>query len=255
MEFRSKELFADFYENAGKPLVVLIGGSLKGIAVVSPKLLDYLKEHYNVLVFAYFGMGELPAWLEKIPLEYFINGINQVKAEMGLQDEDVSLIGNSKGGEAVLILSSRYLSPRAVIACVPSCYAWQGIPHGMASILFPRSSWTFNSKQIPFVRLKYDQQIRQDLRNKIYYSCYKKSILENRKMEAKIDLSQYKGKVLLLSAEVDHYWPSKEMCEVIERDAKIDVTHKVLNLEGHHFLEYDESVQEITNFLELREES
>jgi hypothetical protein len=40
------------------------------------------------------------------------------------------------------------------------------------------------------------------------------------------------------------------MCNVIERDFKIDVNHKVLNLSGHHFLEYDESINEIIIFLE-----
>ena len=68
--------------------------------------------------------------------------------------------------------------------------------------------------------------------------------------EAKIDLSQYNGKLLLLSAEVDNYWPSKEMCNEIEREAKTGVTHRVLNLTDHHFLENDESIREIIRFLE-----
>jgi esterase/lipase len=249
VEFRSKELYADFYGNSGKPLIVLIGGSQKGIAVIAPQLLDYLKEHYNVLVFAYFGVGDLPAYLEKIPLEYFIKGIDQVKIKYALQNQNVSIIGNSKGGEAALLLT-RFISPRVTIACVPSCYAWQGIPHGLLSVFFPRSSWTLNQKQIPFIRLKFDQQARQDIKNKIYYSSYKNAITPQANREAKIDLSQYSGKLLLLSAEVDNYWPSREMCNEIEQDAKIDVTHKILNLSGHHFLEYDESIKEIIDFLE-----
>jgi hypothetical protein len=68
--------------------------------------------------------------------------------------------------------------------------------------------------------------------------------------EAKIDLSQYKGKLLLLSSVVDNFWPSKEMCDVIVRDYKIDVTHKVLNLTGHYFQDYEESIKETINFLE-----
>ena len=67
--------------------------------------------------------------------------------------------------------------------------------------------------------------------------------------KARIDLSQYKGKILLLSAEIDNFWPSKEMCRVIEKEPQIDVTHKVLDLKGHHFLEYDESIKEIIGFL------
>jgi hypothetical protein len=104
MEFRSKELYADLYENEGKPLVLIIGGSREGVWSVSPLLLDYLKEHYNVLIFAYFGVDKLPKSLNKIPLEYFIHGINLVKAKLNLQDQDIAIIGNSKGAEAALLL-------------------------------------------------------------------------------------------------------------------------------------------------------
>jgi dienelactone hydrolase len=249
MEYRSKELYADFYENEGKPLVALIAGSRKGIAVVSPRLLDYLKKRYNVLLFAYFGVGELPPYLENIPLEYFIDGINRMKTQLNLQDKDITLIGNSKGGEAVLLMIAKYIKAKAAIACVPSCYAWQGIPHSLFSVLFPRPSWTYNRKPVPYIKFKYNKQIIRDIKNNIFLSCSVKSIAKNKNLKAKIDLDQYKGKLLLLSAEVDNYWPSKEMCNVIERDYKIDVTHKVLNIDGHYFLEYNKSVKEIIDFL------
>jgi hypothetical protein len=250
MEFRSKELYADLYEKEDKPLVVIIGGSRAGIWSVSPLLLDYLKEHYNVLIFAYFGVDNLPKSLNKIPLGYFIHGINLVKAKLNLQDQDITIIGNSKGAEAALLLISRFIHARATIACVPSCYVWQGIPSNVFEILFPTSSWTYNNKQLPFVKMKYDIKIIRDMKNKIYRSCYVKSISQNMNNEAKIDLSQYKGKLLLLSSDVDNFWPSKEMCDVIVRDYKIDVTHKVLNLAGHYFQDYEESIKETINFLE-----
>jgi hypothetical protein len=250
MEFRSKELYTDLHENEGKPLVVIIGGSRAGIWSVSPLLLDYLKEHYNVLIFAYFGVDKLPKSLNKIPLGYFIHGINLVKAKLNLQDQDITIIGNSKGAEATLLLISRFIHARATISCVPSCYVWQGIPSNVFEILFPTSSWTYNNKQLPFIKMKYDMKIIRDMKNKIYRSCYVKSISQNMNNEAKIDLSQYKGKLLLLSSDVDNFWPSKEMCDVIVRDYKIDVTHKVLNLTGHYFQDYEESIKETINFLE-----
>lgn len=250
MELRSKELYADLCENPGKPLVVIIGGSRKGIWSISPELLDYLRERYSVLIFAYFGVDKLPPFLEEIPLEYFINGINLVKKSLNLHDQDISIIGNSKGAEAALLLISRHIAPRAVVACVPSCYIWQGIPHGLFSALFPRSSWTYQEKQLPFVRLRINGPILQDIRNKHYASCYEASISRNMNAEARIDLSQYKGKLLLLSAKVDNYWPSKEMSDSIVRDFKIDVVHKVLDLNGHYFQEYDESINETISFLE-----
>jgi hypothetical protein len=76
-----------------------------------------------------------------------------------------------------------------------------------------------------------------------------KSISQNKNLHSRIDLNQYKGKLLLLSAEVDNYWPSKQMRNEIARHAKIDVTHKVLNLSGYPFFEYDKSIKEITSLL------
>lgn len=41
-EYRSKEIYGDFYENEDKPLVVLIGGSRPGLpAPLSEDLLNY----------------------------------------------------------------------------------------------------------------------------------------------------------------------------------------------------------------------
>ena len=118
MELRSKELYADLCENPGKPLVVIIGGSRKGIWSISPELLDYLRERYSVLIFAYFGVDKLPPFLEEIPLEYFINGINLVKKSLNLHDQDISIIGNSKGAEAALLLiSSGELVKRCRLFC------------------------------------------------------------------------------------------------------------------------------------------
>jgi hypothetical protein len=42
IEFRSKDLYADLYENPGKPLIAIIGGSRGGIwSRISPEFLDY----------------------------------------------------------------------------------------------------------------------------------------------------------------------------------------------------------------------
>lgn len=151
MEIRTKELYGNFYENLNKPLVVIIGGSSGGIPIISSNLLEYLKSKYNVLLLAYFGMGDLPKKLERIPLEYFINAITYFKNELNLTDNDIILIGNSKGGELVLLLISKYVHPHVAIACVPSCYVWQSIPDNNSIDINSVSSWTFNNKDIPFV--------------------------------------------------------------------------------------------------------
>jgi len=72
----AKETYGDFYENEGKPLVVILGGSRSGLpSPLNEDLLDYLKPNYNVLLLAYFGVGDLPKTLERVPVEYFVNAM------------------------------------------------------------------------------------------------------------------------------------------------------------------------------------
>jgi uncharacterized protein len=82
MEFRTKELYGDFYENENKPLVVVLGGSKAGIPTIGKNLFNYLRLNYNVLLLVYFGVGNLPKTLERVPIEYFVNAINFIKKSL-----------------------------------------------------------------------------------------------------------------------------------------------------------------------------
>jgi uncharacterized protein len=249
-QFRTNELYADLYENNNKPLVVIIGGSRAGIWSISSLLLDYLKEHYNVLIFAYFGVKGLPQTLRKIPLEYFINGINKVENLLGIEGQKPIFIGNSKGAEATLLILSKHFTTSNVVACVPSCYVWQGITKTAKDMFVVQSSWTYRNCEVPYMKMKFDLEVIKDLMNKKYCSSYEKAIKYNMDKNAEIDLSNFKGKMLLLSAENDNYWPSKAMCNTIMNNFNIDATHKVLNQSGHYFQDYEEPINETINFLE-----
>jgi uncharacterized protein len=252
--YRTKELYGDYYENRDKtkPLLVIVGGSKSGIPAIGNSLLDYFKLNFNVLVLAYFGVGQLPRNLEKIPLEYFINAINSFKEKLNITDNEVVLIGSSKGAELVLLLISQFINPSITIACVPGCYAFQAIPANIFSIIFPKSSWTIKNKEIPFVKFRYDKKIIQDIKNKIYLSCYERSIELNKNTKASININNYKGKLLLISAENDKYWPSKNMSNCLEKNGnRNNIRHIVLDIEGHYLLEYEKSGNEIMSYLKL----
>lgn len=56
-KYRTNKIYADFYENEQKPLVVLISGSKPGLPdPVNKDFLESLKKSYNVLLLAYFGV-------------------------------------------------------------------------------------------------------------------------------------------------------------------------------------------------------
>lgn len=79
--------------------------------------------------------------------------------------------------------------------------------------------------------------------------CHEKSIQCNQNKQALIHLDSFKGNLLLLSAETDPFWPSKAMCAFLKDNACNKIKHITLNINGHHFLKYQESGEEMTAFL------
>lgn len=256
-EYRSKEIYGDFYENDSKPLVVILGGSRPGLpAPLSEELLNYLKNNYNLLLLAYFGVGDLPKSLENVPMEYFINAINFIKEKYKIADNQVVVIGQSKGGEAALLLSN-YMQSAITIACVAGCYVFQGLPYNLFSLKMahPKSSWSFDNTELPYIKFYIDEDILEDAKNKNFCKCYEKSIEKNFNKDALINIDNYKGKILFLSAENDKYWPSKKMSNILVENSKKknNISHISLDLEGHYFLNYEQSVNEIISYLNANE--
>jgi len=249
-KFRTSEIYADFYENGQKPLVVLINGSKPGLPdPLDQDFLDSLKKSYNVLLLAYFGAPGLPETLENIPMEYFINSIDYIKNKIGIDNDKIAILGNSKGGEAALVLT-KYYESKITVACVASCYVFAGLPKDYRDMINnPKSSWTYNNKQIPFIKFYIDDEILKDAMNNNFTKCHEKSIELNYNKDAEIDIQNYKGKVLLLSAEHDPYWPSKNMSAKLYESNKEKVQHKTLDLNGHRYFCFPESAKEILEFL------
>lgn len=252
-QYRSKEIYADFYENEGKTLAVVMSGSVPGLPThINDDLSNYLKQNFNVLFLAYYGIGELPKSLEMVPIEYFINAITFIKEKQNIPDDKVIIIGQSKGGEAALVLTN-YIKSAITIATVPSSYVFQGLPEDLFSIykVQPKASWSFNNEELPYIKFSFDEASMNYAKNKNFCKCHETSIEKNFNPDALIDLDNYKGKVLLISSENDQYWPSKNMCNTLMENSKNkdNIKHVSLNLEDHCFLWYEESVIEIISYL------
>lgn len=251
-KYRSNEIYADFYENGNKPLVVLINGSKPGLPYpVNKQFLDSLKESYNVLLLAYFGVENLQKSLEEVPMEYFINAIDYIKNKINIDNDKIAIVGNSKGAEAALLLT-RYYNSRITIATVPSCYTFQGLPKDYHDIVKnPKSSWTYNNKEVPYIKFYINNEIIKNAMNEKYIQCYEKSIELNFNNDSVINVDNYKGNILLISAEHDPYWPSKKMSNILAENCKTKgkIKHITLNLNGHYYLNYPESTEEILKFI------
>lgn len=253
VEYRSKEIYGDFYENKGKPLAVIIGGSRAGLpAPLNEELLRYLKSKYSILLLAYFGVETLTETLQDVPMEYFVNAINFIKEKYKIDEDKVIIIGQSKGGEAALLLTN-YIKSAVTIACVPGCYVFQGLPKNLLDLVKaePKSSWSFDNKELPYIRFYIDEEVIEHAKNGDICMCYEKSIAKNFNKDALINIDNYQGKILFLSAEKDKYWPSKKMSNILIENSshKNNLTHISLDLEGHYFLNYSESVSIMINYL------
>jgi fermentation-respiration switch protein FrsA (DUF1100 family) len=103
-----------------RPAVLVFSGSGGGLTTSFAAAL--LAAHgYPSLALAYFKAPGLPQTLRDIPLEYFTSALEVLRAQPGVDPDHVLIAGDSRGGEAALLLGAHF--PRlvnGVIAGVPS---------------------------------------------------------------------------------------------------------------------------------------
>ena len=133
---------------AGKhPAILLLGGSEGGdmMRLAAPQFAD---AGYVAASVAYFGAPGLPSQLAEIPVETVGKALDDIAKRPDVDPTRIALFGVSKGGELALLAASTYPQFKAVVADVPSPFAWAGIPQGPGPV---GSSWTLGGKPVPFV--------------------------------------------------------------------------------------------------------
>jgi dienelactone hydrolase len=129
------------------PAILLLGGSEGGDSM-APNATDYAKSGYVAASVAYFGLPGLPASLESVPVETVGTALAALEKRDDVDPKHIAIFGISKGGEFALLAASTYPAIHAVIADVPSPFAWQGLSQGGGEA---KSSWTVDGKPLPFV--------------------------------------------------------------------------------------------------------
>ena len=129
------------------PAILLLGGSEGGdiMAYSAPR---FAGAGYVAASVAYFGLPGLPQSLEEIPVETVGKALAAIASRSDVDAGHIAIFGGSKGGELALLAASVYPQIHAVVADVPSPFAWQGIPRGPAA---PKSSWTLHGQPLPYV--------------------------------------------------------------------------------------------------------
>ncbi len=214
-EVREDGLVGTFYHNAaskGQPPILLFGGSSGGNFFDKyqnyPE--DLVTSGYAVLTLAYFdfeGKHGLPNKLRQIPLEYFKRAMDWLEKQPQIRKGEIAVVGNSRGGEAALLLATLYPEISTVVAIVPGAYV--GGAYNNKQVV-SGSAWTLNGQEIPYV--DYQRAIAN-------YSPWWKIIYDQNEVEPyAIPVEKMSAAVLLLSGTKDQIWPSTEMSRrIIQR--------------------------------------
>lgn len=228
-------LFAHLYLPSGSgpfPIVIVVGGSEGGFITADAMGQFFPPAGIGVLGLAYFGIPELPPAIDRIPIEYFINAIDFIVEQPFVDRNRVGLVGGSKGGELVLLLASMDKRLHAVCAIVPSHVVWQSA----RAVNSASSSWTFHGQPLAFVPYKGPLTPESGR----LADLFELSLQNERAVEAaRIEVEKINGPILLISAEYDEIWPSKQMSDaVIERLTEKGFSHPYRELSyktGHGF--------------------
>lgn len=221
-EIKSLKVTEDFIgelfygENPKNKTIVVLGGSdgdSDAISLISALLASY---GFYVLAVPYFSREALPKRLAEVPLEYFERVFQWLEKNPITKGNDLYIHGTSKGGELALLLASRYPCIKKAAVFAPHAYCFQGLNYKNVS------SWTYDGKQIPFIKLKNSTLFKNILdcfiKNKSFgYTYTYKTCVEaaKNKEEARIKIEKSKADLLLIAGKKDNIWNALDGCEEI----------------------------------------
>jgi dienelactone hydrolase len=212
-------LFGRFYAAPGTrhhTAVLMLGGSNGGYPYDSAAQ-NLADAGYPVLALAYFKSpmfrqpAGLPDYLADIPLEYFFHAIDWMKKRPEVNADKIVLMGESRGGELVLLLASLRPDIAGVIAYSPSSVVWAGLDP-----TFRKPAWTLHGKPLPYLTLT-------SFSMKTALASFKHALATapaDTRAAIAIPVENIRGPVLLISSKADNLWPSSEMADAVEARLK-----------------------------------
>jgi dienelactone hydrolase len=207
------------------PVVIVLSGSGGGFDLDKAAALS--RHGFATLALAYFGVPPLPAWLHRIPLDYFQAAFSWLALHPELDLQQLGALGVSRGAELALLLASRFPQIRAVVAYAPSSVAWSsgGRDNSTGEII---PCWTWRGEPVPFAPLPLRSFVLRSAipvgigRRPVMFRNLFRSGLRNREAveRAAIPVEQIRGPLMLVSGGDDHVWPAAEMAEAIRARLK-----------------------------------
>jgi dienelactone hydrolase len=223
-EINRDGLVAAFFtpnDGAKHPAVIVLNGSDGGLQRDTAALLA--RHGFCTLAVAYFGIGSLPKYLEKVPIEVVDRALAALDSMANVDPDRVGLVGFSKGAELALVSASRLRTFKAVVAYAPSSAVFEGLGPSKN----PVSSWTFRGKPLPFANGKVPSSVTRELdkasasNNPVSYQPWYLAKLRGASPQAMIPVEAIRGAVLLIAGGDDQLWPSGLMARQIEARRRV----------------------------------
>ena len=218
---RDEGLRATFFEPADPgphPAIILVSGSGGGLNENRAAL--YASRGIAALALAYFSYDDLPKGLVEIPLEYFETAIQWLQNHDNVDGDRIAMSGSSRGGELSLLAGATFPQIKAVVAYVPSGYAWGGLGEGAET---PKAAWTYKGQPVSYVssdRSPETEKLYAELSEKgepipltpNFHASFKAA---DNLESALISVEKINGAILLLSGDDDQMWPSSYFSKLI----------------------------------------
>jgi dienelactone hydrolase len=221
-------LVANFYpapSAARSPGILLLGGSEGGLSTGVTMIAEALQSAgFAVLHQCYFRGPDQSDALARIPLEGFGDALGWLAREPTVDGARLALVGGSKGAEAALILASRGILVRAVVAGMPSDVVWQGLSWAGAAA---GSSWTEGGSELP--AMPFGRFVPPNLSS--VYDVDSDQRAAHR--DAIIPIEKSQARFLLVCGAKDTLWPSHSMAERLQERAPHTVTVLTYTDAGH----------------------
>ncbi len=198
------------------PAVLVLGGSEGGHAM-DPVAALLASHGYAALSLAYFGASGLPKTLVRVPLETAAAGFAWLARQPEVDPSRIGVWGISKGGEYALLAAARSHDVKAVVAVVPSAYAWFGLEFSGDEM----SSWSENGVALPFLpsEAQADGAIGKafslggDVQYRSVYDAALRTASPATIAQATIPVDRITAPLLLVCGEDDREWDSCGMTQ------------------------------------------
>jgi dienelactone hydrolase len=195
------------------PAIVFFGG-YGGDGEARRLALEFAQRGYVTAAVSYFGAPGTPRTLVDVPLEIGVRAVAALAARVDVDPERLAVMGSSKGGEYALLVAASTPAVKAVIANVPSPFAWYGLGVGGAP---DGCSWSRAGRPLPCVPLApgSDASWRsRDERRPIAFRAHYEAARDNSAAVARafFPLERIAGPVLCLAAGDDQVWNSEAQC-------------------------------------------